>query len=313
MLLSFAAALLACAAPVAATSPAFDQLNELAGGAARAPVPVVVPAGTSAWTGFPGRVALLNRMLLVPAAEDLDQDGLADAAEAELASLARPYFVFSSQENALRPGEPKTLFQVRPAGCSGPRSRCEGKDLIVNVTYLNLWQRDGGYGKISWCGDRHIGDDQALNVRLASSDDGNTFRIVAVENWDYVWPTKSGAVRFHQGTHPEIVFSAGKHHQFFDTSMHGRASSYTKWGCKETLDENGPKFMSVLKGNVGEPEHRAGFVDDLTAIGFPGESAWSRKPFCGGLPCAADNPTSSTAGIWSSASFFVPPGPKPPF
>lgn len=148
-------------------------------------------------------------------------------------------------------------------------------------------------------------------MRLSSADDGRTFRIVAVENGAFVWPTKSGAARFRDGTHPEIYFSAGKHRQFFDAAYHGRPAPYTKWGCAETLDRNGPKFMSSLKGNVGEPESRSGIVDDLSGLGFPGERAWDDKPFCGGLPCAADNPTSHNASVWRAESFFVPPGPRP--
>lgn len=296
-------------------STAFDQLRTLTPDAlpVAAPVAVSVPAPAPEWTDFPLPLALTRQLLIVPASEDLDQDGLADAAELELARRARPYHVFSSRENALRPGEPGTLFQVRPSGCSGPRSRCGGKDLTVTVKYLNLWQMDGGYGKNSWCGDKHKGDNQALSVDLVSSDDGRTFRIAAVNNGAFVWPTKSGAVRFKNGTHPEIYYSAGKHHQFFDALFHGRAAPYTSWGCKETLDANGPKFLSSLKGNVGEPERRAGFVDDLSAFGFPGESAWGTKPFCGGLPCGADNPTSTNARIWNTGFFFVPPGPQPPF
>jgi hypothetical protein len=33
--------------------------------------------------------------------------------------------------------------------------------------------------------------------------------------------------------------------------------------------------------NVGEPGHRR--VDDLAALGFPGDSAWGAGDFCGGL------------------------------
>lgn len=306
MLLSFALALGVFSAPAAAESPVFDLLKTLAGGPPLAPVAVPVAAPVPVWTEFPAPIALLTRMLIVPPSEDLDKDGLADAAEQELATLARPYLVFSSEENALLPGEPATLFQVRPSGCAGPRSRCEGKPLTVTVTYLNLWRMDGGYGRNSWCRNKHKGDAQTVSVRLVSSDDGNTFRIDAVENWGFVWPTKSGKVRFRDGTHPEIYFSAGKHHQFFDAKFHGRASQYTNWGCSETLDANGSKFLAALKGNVGEPENRAGFIDDLSGIGFPGERAWDTKPFCGGLPCAADNPTTPTSKAWSKATFFVP-------
>lgn len=204
---------------------------------------------------------------------DLDQDGLSDAAEGELAESFRPKLVFDSTENALRSGEPVTLYQVRPVKTA---------PLTIRLTYLNLWAWDGGYGRRSWCKDSHVGDSQDVGVTVVSDDGGKSFRPVEVRNGAFTWPAKSGKMEW-EGSHPVIYFSHGKHHQFFDTSYDGRPAPYTQWGCRETIDGKGPAFLSVLRANAGEPESHPSppFAGDLAAFGFPGSHAWSTQPFLG--------------------------------
>jgi hypothetical protein len=252
---------------------------------------------------FPDAYEMSERMLLSNG-PDLDRDGLSDAAETELAEAFAPYLFFDSHENALEPEEPVTVFQVRPEGCAGPRARCVGKPLTVLITYLNLWKWDGGYGPASICRDRHIGDDQEIKVRAVSKDDGRTFRIDAVLNWGFEWPRKSGKVAFAGGTHPEIFFSAGKHHQFFDAALDRKPSPYSKWACRDSVDGRGAAMLSIPRGNVGEPE--AHLLTGLDGLGFRGENAWGTTPFCGGQKCGPKNPTSHPADFWSKKPFWIP-------
>lgn len=252
-----------------------------------------------------------SRLLLPPPATDADQDGLVDAAEAELAEAFKPFQVFDSRENARRPHEPVSLFQVRPLGCAGPRSRCAGAPVTLSVVYLNLWQWDGGYGPGSACRDKHKGDNQEVRLTLVSDDDGQSFRLVEVGMGVFVWPTKSGSVEFRDGRRPTIYYSAGKHHQFFDTRLDGKDSPHSAWGCNDAVDGKGAAFDAELNfrgmpSNAGEPEYPLlGPLDDR---GFPGEDAWGRKDFCGGLnSCPADNATRPNAEVWDRRPFFRPP------
>src|SRR5262249_35255821 len=150
--------------------------------------------------------------------------------------------LFDGSENSLRPGEPVTLFQVRPLGCAGPNARCDGRPLELVVTYLQLWKNDGGYPYLLGLGG-HDGDNQFVRVRLESDDAGRTFRIASVENGGWTWP-RHGA-RFLDGRHPWIYFSAGKHHQFFDTDLDGHASPMSKVFL-EAVDGRGPSFLATL-------------------------------------------------------------------
>jgi hypothetical protein len=220
---------------------------------------------------------------------DQDADGLVDSAEEELAQAVRPWLVFDTHENARRPDEPFLVYQVRPLSARPLRAR---------VTYLLLWERDGGYGPASWCGDSHIGDDQPVRVDLRS-DDGWNFAVERVEIWGFTWPAHPA--KFVDGKHFVLYNSSGKHHFFFDTAFNEQRSPYSKWGCRESMDGRGASFLSKLSGNVGEPERHPEppFVESLGSIGMPGEHAWSTGPFCGGLACAKNNPTSPAASAWS--------------
>lgn len=265
-------------------------------------------AGTAS---FPAEYRLGQRILLPPPAADADLDGLVDAAESELAEAFKPFLIFDSHEKSRRPDEPSTLFQVRPLGCAGPRSRCGGAPLTLAVVYLNLWQWDGGYGPSSDCRDKHKGDNQEVRLTLVSRDDGLHFRVTEAAIGVFVWPTKSGAVEFRDGRRPAVYFSAGKHHQFFDTLLDGKDSPHSDWGCNDNVDGKGAAFFAELNfrglpSNVGEPEYP--LLSALDDRGFPGEDAWGRRDFCGGLgACPSDNATRPNAEVWDRRPFFRPP------
>ena len=299
---------------------ALSALKSLAGdAAAQAVVPMPAEAKVSVArdlgpakqgsTTFPDPVGLSRSILLPASGDDADGDGLSDAVETELANAFRPFMVFDSRENARRPEEPIVVFQARPEGCVGPRSVCGAAPVRVHILYNTLWRQDGGYVISFFCGDSHKGDIALIDVTAESYDDGRTFRMTSVENWGYVWPKKSGTVRFLAGTHPWIYFSGGKHHQYFDAAIDGKPSAYSAWSCREAMDEKGDFKLAELKGNVGEPESHpsARFVDDLSPFGFPGESAWDPRHFCGGQACDRENnPGSRNAALWLRSPFFVP-------
>jgi hypothetical protein len=242
------------------------------------------------------------------AAQDRDRDGLRDALEAKVAEAFVPHLVFDSAEAHRLPGEPKTLFQVRPVG--------EGREL--DVRYAFLFRRDGGYGPSSWCDDAHNGDNQAAGLRVRSTD-GRRWTIAVVTNGAYAWPAHK-RVEWYRDTHARIYMSSHKHHQFFDTSMDGEDSPYSKWGCNDDVNGRGARILPSLvsplpdrrPSNVGEPEAHdaAHFIGALDAFGYAGEHAWGTRNFTGGLPDQGS--TSPMASKWSSVAFKKPGEAKAP-
>lgn len=253
---------------------------------------LAVPAPAQVAVG----VGLPRTILAGKADADRDLDGLDDASEDMLAQEFRPWLVFDTDENATKPGEPVTVFQVRPAG---PR-----KPLRLRLVYTNLWEMDGGYGPSSWCRDRHIGDDQNVTVVVVSDDGGITFQAEEVLIGPFSWPKTTKTIDW-SGTHFKLLLSAGKHHHFFDSALDAKPSPHSKWYCQDDVDGKGQSFLSKLSGNVGEPEaHGAPFVDALAPLGFPDEFAWDTRNFCGGLKCDRKrNATSPMASQWSRAPF----------
>jgi hypothetical protein len=319
-ILALFVACLATAAASADDGRALAELKGLAGdasapGAATPRAAAVVsrdlgPAAQAS-TNFPESVTLSRSILARDLSEDADRDGLADAVEGELADAFRPFLIFDSRENARRPDEPVVAFQVRPVGCVGPRPKCGPAPIAVHILYNTIWRQDGGYVISRFCRDDHKGDIQVVGVRAESYDDGRTFRLSAVENWGFVWP-KADA-RFLAGTHPWIYLSGGKHHQYFDAAIDGKPSAYSAWSCREAMDGKGEFKLAELKGpgarwnNVGEPESHpsSAFVDDLGPYGYPGESAWDARHFCGGQACDRQtNPGSRMANVWLRDPFF---------
>jgi hypothetical protein len=241
---------------------------------------------------------------------DRDNDGLADDAEAELAAQFAPELHFDDRENATRPGEPVTLYQVRPLGCSGTKKQCGGADLTVRIVYTHLWEYDGGYGPESrFCRNPHIGDAQAVSVTVSSSDDGATFDAKEVAIGEFTWPKDSAS---WTGAHFNLLPSAGKHHFFFDKSWNGKVSPYSKWNCRDSVNGAGYVVTASLAANVGEPEAHdpVYFAGELTMWGFPGEEAWDTRKFCGGIKCdRKTNETSPLVSMWSKDPFTLPKKP----
>ena len=152
-------------------------------------------------------------------ARDRDGDCLDDDVEHAIARWYAPLFVFDSRENARRPDEPATLYQVTPLG--GCRAAA------VELRYAYLFADDGGYVESTFCSDRHPGDNQYLRLTLDLRDRAATLRHVWA--WGFGWPTHP--LRFSGGSHPVVFLSAGKHHPYFDTRVDGAGSPYSSVGC----------------------------------------------------------------------------------
>src|SRR6266498_2287934 len=135
-------------------------------------IAVILELGASA---FPVeaqvKVVSLGEALFVSEKKDLgrdhDLDGLKDDLEFELADHFKPHIIFDSDEANRLPGEPVTLFQVRPIGCTGVG--CPGTYRLL-VKYGFLFRRDGGYGESSDCWDDHNGDNQPATFQFDSGD-----------------------------------------------------------------------------------------------------------------------------------------------
>ncbi len=230
---------------------------------------------------------------------DLDHDGLSDRWESELAERYQPYFVFDSAESATRSFEPVVLYQVYCSNWIELGQNCPE----INIKYGLLWQRDGGYGPDSWCSDDHNGDNQSLKVLVSST--GNISSVSRIYNGKFVWPSNNYSNIEWRREHPIIYLSAHKHHQFFDTRYDHEDSPYSAWGCNDDVNGRGIKKYGTIRNqvtvynnvnNVGE--HFVHLIEDLTPLGFPGESAWGTTSFCGGLECDYD--TSSMQAIWDN-------------
>lgn len=213
-------------------------------------------------------------------ARDRDGDCLDDDFEHALARWYAPLFVFDSRENARRPDEPATLYQVSsPGGC---------RAAAVEIRYAYLFADDGGYAASPVCDDRHPGDNQYLRLTVDLREGAAALRHVWA--WGFGWPTHP--LRFSEGHHPVVFLSAGKHHPYFDTRVDGAGSPYSSVGCAEAMDGRGARVEAALeradaprgRSNVGErgAHGAADFVDALDAWGYPGERAWGERPFCGG-------------------------------
>jgi hypothetical protein len=232
------------------------------------------------------RAVRLDRSLVAAAGDewdDLDDDGLVDQQEDELANAFRPYLAFDSGEHARQAFEPVTVFQVRPQSY-------RLQTLVVHIHYVFLFGQDGGYGGSSWCDDSHAGDNDDAWLEATSWNDGVDWTITRVHlSFKGIeWPTNAN-MQLVESTHPVIYMSGSKHHEYFDTSHDGNDSAYSDYGCNDDVDGRGAQLfadvssLSLYEGyrnNIGEPESAGSpyFVNRLDAF-WPGESIWGGDPF----------------------------------
>ena len=252
--------------------------------------------------------------------DDNDNDYLVDSLEYRLAEEFKPFLIFDSDENARLPHEPVTLFQVSPIGCV--TKDCTDNIFTIGLMYRFLWQRDGGYGPSSWCGDSHNGDHLEVKLELQSKD-GQRWKLTNLLVWKLKshWPFHSNG---NDGRHVDLYLSAGKHHPFFGTSYDHDDSPYSGHGCNDDVNGLGarvwPRVLdtycfsnSVLckKGplNVGERDAHPirYFINDLSSLGYPDEHAWGTRPFWGGLKWGDEEGTASS-DVWFKPEIFSDKG-----
>jgi len=229
---------------------------------------------------------------------DRDGDCLDDGSEHVIARWFAPLFIMDSRENARRRGEPTVPYQVTSRG------GCESDS--IELTYAYLFADDGGYVASDLCDDSHPGDNQYLRLGLRYDSTTQAVVLESLWAWGFTWPRHP--LHFSDGHHPAIFLSGGKHHPYFDVRVDGRGSPYSSWGCAEAMDGRGAMIQTVVDAplatgwtNVGERDRHPPefFLNDLTDLGYSGETAWSTSPFCGGRPrtgCSAN--VNSMQALW---------------
>lgn len=270
---------------------------------------------------------VLSREIYATAAPQLvwDNDGdlLLDSLEDELASKVVPYLQWSRWENARRPIEAVTLFQVRPSGCIGPScplvqatSSRPAYRSGIEIRFGFVWARDGGYygSKSGGCGNDHLGDTLGMTMQLVSMD-GVRWHLVQIDSWKMRWPRNSAIFMSGLGgsstTHIRLYVSAGKHHPFFDTAYNDVDSPYSDWWCNDLVDGGGPLTVPPLvtgglTHNVGEKKHHGSyFTNNLSVFGWPNDEAWGSSPFLG------TDDTSPLHDFWNHSDPAPYAGPLP--
>jgi hypothetical protein len=195
---------------------------------------------------------------------DRDRDGLIDDLENVLADAVRPYLIFDSNE-AARVGErhePVTLFTVSPYRGTGPANATK-EPTSIRITWLFLFQNDGGYGPASWCRKDHKGDNDNAYYELESQDGttGKVWRIRRVvlapltlppgrESEAFRWPDTS-RMDVYQVIHPVIYMSSHKHHEYFTRDWDESDSYYgERWvaqTCNDNVDGQGFRCLADIQ------------------------------------------------------------------
>jgi hypothetical protein len=254
----------------------------------------------------PSLTVTLGRSLLMSSADnfslDQDHDSLVDDLEDAIANVFRPYCIFDSNENARvsghdqgKPDEPVTLFQVRPVDLK--KECCFLSPLRINIRWVFLFRRDGGFGPASLCGDSHEGDNDSASYSLLSYDRGVTWTVFLAGLGDngLQWPSNS-RIEVYDVTHPIVYMSASKHHEYFTRDRDLQNSLYSTCflckgdlKCNDNVNGKGDRILVNLQApaklhglpynNVGEPEyHGYPFVDDLSPF-YYGHFAWGSEAF----------------------------------
>lgn len=270
--------------------------------AGRKPLPDPAP-----WE-VPGPIRLARTALAVAPGEDRDGDCLSDEAEHALATHFRPLFIFDSRENRRNPDEPVVIYRVQARQKYGS---CALPFRGVEIRYAFLFVEDGGFAASPLCSriwsTAHPGDNESVSVTLESDASGRLFSVREMDVGNSHWPNEQ--VFIHDGSHPIVYLSAGKHHAYANQDMDGALYPDPSFGCREGVDARGTRVLAVLesphsprgRSNVGERDIHDSryFVVDLGRLGFPGESAWGETPFCGGSPQGCKGTvTSSMSHLW---------------
>jgi hypothetical protein len=247
-------------------------------------------------------VSLMRPIFSGTPIDDQDFDCIPDDLEHVIAKFFRPLWVFDSHEQHRENDEPATFYQIH----SGMNRRlgCDKIPQTIIAKFSHVYRRDGGFTTSVVCDGAHTGDNQALKIDLRVSDNGRTLEFNGLNFGSSYDPSR---LQLYQNRHPIIYLSAGKHHEYIDTSFNGKGY---KGFCREGVDGLGDQILAVIEDpraprgwmNVGErnyhpPTH---FAADMDAFGYPGEHTWDNRQFCGGYSrtyCTKDS-TAPMSALW---------------
>lgn len=221
---------------------------------------------------------------------DLDQDGLADAWEQLVIDRYRPLLRFDEQESLLDDATAVTADVARVALVSP-------SPLRVRVFIMLGYSKD--YGSCGFTA--HDGDSERVAIDLAAPENAAPGDVTTLAMYTAA----------HEGTandHGKIFEGAALAQLVFTPDP---TTTEPRWVVFPSQDKHGTYATIAICENisvvpcldedcapdgVAEPatfdrlppfvnagEEAHPLVSDLTAIGFPGDDAWSNDDFCGGL------------------------------
>jgi hypothetical protein len=222
---------------------------------------------------------------------DADHDGLTDGWESLVLDRLRPLVRFDEKESALSDSFAvlASVGRVMPLG--GPK---------VHVFIMLGYSRD--YGQCGFTA--HNGDSErvALELQLIGGGDAQVMQVYtaahegeATDRSQVFGSSKLGSLTYandaQTGEPRWVVYSSRNKHATY--GLQALCEGSYVWCLSDACAANGvsnPKDYEALFPTVNVGEDWARLVDDLSSVGFGGESVWSGQPFCGGLGgsgCAA--------------------------
>ncbi len=214
---------------------------------------------------------------------DRDGDGLFDGWEALVLDRFRPLLRFDELEQVVNDEEAALRFigRVAPVG--------ERVRVFITIAYSRDYGACVGISS-------HDGDTERVALDLALEGDGDARMVGAYTAAHEGTPLDGsrvytgddlGQLRFTEGEEPRwLVFpSRDKHATYANIEICENVSPIpcVDEDCAPDGVDDPERFDWLPQiHNAGEDDAR--LLDDLTAVGFPGETAWGEARFCGGRP-----------------------------
>lgn len=234
--------------------------------------------------------------------DDRDRDGLVDAWEAAVLDRLRPAVTFDEDEPLLAKDSHDAFAMLGRVSPGAPGH------VVVNV--LLLYTRDyGAQNPICFHTSKHAGDVERVALDLAL-EGGGAARVVATfttghegteDDQSRVWQGDELAKTLQYVSDPTTheprwqVFPSQNKHATYATVSQCQSVHLKKWTHDFCIDEDckpdgvrDPERFTRIPPVRNAGELGAPLLDDLTALGFPHERAWSDDVFCGGLTVDAN-------------------------
>ncbi|MCA9658493.1 MAG: hypothetical protein KC486_09120 [Myxococcales bacterium] len=232
--------------------------------------------------------ACLALPVLDPPCADVDEDGLVDAWEDAALDRLRPLRRMDEEEKLIDDADAVIADVGRVAPVGGD----------VRIFVMLGYHRDyGSCGGISG----HNGDSERVALDLAPDPEGGPGGVVTVGAYT---AAHEGSVTDHSmlfvgddldvlvlGDDPDtgeprwVVFPSADKHATYATVEICEGISIVPCldeDCApDGVDDPAAYDLLPLSHNAGE--ENAPRLEDLAAVGFPGDHAWADQPFCGGL------------------------------